>query len=201
MASLTASEREFVAPAATETTASRTTPAARKPTPVAEFSPSESWAAPVVMEETGDSAWRQFEALLNADKVDFDSTQSTLHEPRNGQAWQQTAASPLSAPNQQRLHLEAALNDVLALARTANRAAPVEDAWRKMYLLLPKVEHGGRTFSPPVPLPAEQGTWIQRRLRLRDQIEWAELAGCLREVHAFLDDLPESDWDHFGGSA
>ncbi|WP_427912789.1 hypothetical protein ACPWT1_19520 [Ramlibacter sp. MMS24-I3-19] len=38
---------------------------------------------------------------------------------------------------------------------------------------------------------------MQKRLRLRDQVEWAEGAGALAAVHAFLVALPEDEWLHF----
>jgi hypothetical protein len=37
---------------------------------------------------------------------------------------------------------------------------------------------------------------MQKRLRLRDQIEWAEQAGVLAAVHDFLAALPEEQWLH-----
>jgi hypothetical protein len=39
---------------------------------------------------------------------------------------------------------------------------------------------------------------IQKRLRLRDHIEWASASGVLAAVHSFLSSLPETDWEHFG---
>jgi hypothetical protein len=38
---------------------------------------------------------------------------------------------------------------------------------------------------------------MQKRLRLRDQIEWAERAGALMAVYDFLLGLPEEQWFHF----
>jgi hypothetical protein len=97
----------------------------------------------------------------------------------------------------ERLTLHAELGDVLALARQANRAAPARAAWDDLYHLLPAAEHGGRLFAPPPPLPIDQSTPLQRRLRLRDQIEWAEVAGVLPQVHSFLARLSDGEWTYF----
>lgn len=39
---------------------------------------------------------------------------------------------------------------------------------------------------------------MQKRLRLRDQIEWAAQAGALQGVFEFLSGLREEEWLHFG---
>jgi len=39
-----------------------------------------------------------------------------------------------------------------------------------------------------------------KMLRLREHIEWAERHGALDKVHAFLSEMPESEWLHLGES-
>jgi hypothetical protein len=152
---------------------------------------------PVVSEDASDSAWDRFDALLNADKVDFDSTQSSLHMPLNNDGWSPTRPGALPTEGKWRLQIEAEVGEVLALARQKNRAAPVPHVWDEFYRMLPRAEHGGRSHSAPPPLALDQSTPMQRRLRLRDQIEWAEVAGALREAHAFLASLADTDWTYF----
>lgn len=53
-----------------------------------------------------------------------------------------------------------------------------------------------------MPAPIDGPAWdvvspMQKRLRLRDQIEWAERAGGLASLHAFLVALSEEQWLHF----
>jgi hypothetical protein len=38
---------------------------------------------------------------------------------------------------------------------------------------------------------------MQRRLRLRDQIEWADVAGVLPQVHSLLARLADDEWTYF----
>jgi hypothetical protein len=149
-----------------------------------------------VTEDASESAWRRFEALLKGEAADFDATESALHVPRNSAGWHPTAAGTLPGALE-RLTLHAELDDVLALARKANRSSPAREAWDDLYHLLPATEHGARQFAPPPPLPIDQSTPMQRRLRLRDQIEWAEVAGVLPLVHAFLARLADGEWTYF----
>jgi hypothetical protein len=153
-----------------------------------------------VTEDAGESAWKRFEALLNGEAAEYDPTQSSLHVPRNSTQWHPTA--PGTVPGGlERLALHVELGEVLALARKANRAAPVRKAWEALYELLPHAEHAGRSYAPPAALSSDQSTPMQRRLRLRDQIEWAEVAGVLPQAHALLASLEDGEWTYFEGRA
>ncbi|HYF21319.1 MAG TPA: hypothetical protein VEA40_25880 [Ramlibacter sp.] len=93
------------------------------------------------------------------------------------------------------------LDEVMVLARRNNRACPMPEAWAALHALLPARQAGGRSHAPPPPVdgPAWAATsGMQKRLRLRDQIEWADREGALAPVHEFLAALPEEQWHHLG---
>src|SRR5687768_11645520 len=67
-------------------------------------------------------------------------------------------------------------------------------------LLSARQAGGGRSI--PAPAPIDGPAWaatsaMQKRLRLRDQIEWAERERALAAVFEFLLALPDDQWHHF----
>jgi hypothetical protein len=92
------------------------------------------------------------------------------------------------------------LEQAMSMARRNNRACPLPAHWAAFFKLLPPRVAEGRAFAPPAPVdgPAWAATSaMQKRLRLRDQIEWAERQGALQVAHDFLAALPEEQWHHF----
>ena len=92
------------------------------------------------------------------------------------------------------------VSDVMTLARRNNRACPVPPAWAAFHRLLPVREYRGSRIPPPPPI--EGTAWaasspMQKRLRLRDQIEWADRTGALMAAYDFLSAIPEEQWHHF----
>lgn len=73
-------------------------------------------------------------------------------------------------------------------------------AWSELWKLLPdKVRNSSGGWEPPLPLIL--GAWwhttgLEKTLRLRDHIEWADSHGNIEEVDAFLRGLPEHLWFH-----
>ena len=92
------------------------------------------------------------------------------------------------------------LDQVMVLARRNNRACPVPAQWAAFHRLLSRHQPQGGVAPPaPVDGPGWAATSpMQKRLRLRDQLEWAERTGVLTEVGGFLAGLTEQDWHHFG---
>lgn len=84
---------------------------------------------------------------------------------------------------------------VLAQARRFNRTCPVEPEWLRLQAIL--TEYGG--CGAPA---AMQGAAFRRepplakRIAVREQVEWAAERGCLVQVYAFLEALPEHRWVH-----
>ena len=105
------------------------------------------------------------------------------------------AGAPGVAPASQP---KATLEEVMALARRNNRSCPLPAPWAVFYELLPARVTDGAKAPPPV----DRQGWtassaMHKRLRLRDQIEWADRTGVLQHAHDFLARLPEEHWHHF----
>ncbi|MCH7225107.1 hypothetical protein [Haloferula sp. A504] len=86
---------------------------------------------------------------------------------------------------------------------TANkRLVPMPDPWNQLYGMLKNTRRkpsGG--WEPPLPLILaawDESMPIQKQLRFKEHLKWAEGQGQLQEVGAFLRSLSEEQWCHFG---
>ncbi|TFZ06258.1 hypothetical protein EZ313_06330 [Ramlibacter henchirensis] len=165
-------------------------PPTPKPTAPDPFAGSTRATVPMPIEKNSESAWQLFEALRNGE------------EPAAGhEATEQMELGPAGGPAASRAPQRAvSLEDVLQLARRNNRACPLPAPWAAFYELLPARTVDGRSVKPPASI--DRAGWtkmsaMQKRLRLRDQIEWAERAGVLQAAYDFLANLPEAHWHHF----
>ena len=168
---------------------------------------------PVAVEDDSESAWAEFDACceaLNARlarrKPRTPSGLRSLARPRDGQlakelaqplaARPQEAAPPVRASAFRR---PAGVDDLMRLARVNDRVCPTLHAWRLLYQLLPLDPLRGER----APFPVDRLRWnetpdLLKRLRLREQLEWAQARGPLDEVLHFLEQLRESQWHHHG---
>lgn len=92
------------------------------------------------------------------------------------------------------------LDEVMVVARRNNRACPLPPQWEAFHQLLPIRELHGHQLVAPQPITGPDwaaASPMQKRLRLRDQIEWAERTGALMAAYDFLLALPEEAWLHF----
>lgn len=165
--------------------------------------------APVALEETSDSAWQLFQDLQRMHGLPVASPAGGVPEPGPGPAPVRgfeptqplhvaTAAAP-SAVLRQRPAVD--LEAVMQLVRRNNRACPLPEPWAAFHAGLPPRLAGGQRF--PAPAPIDGPAWaassaMQKRLRLRDQIEWAAQAGALQGVFESLSRLREEEWLHIG---
>ncbi|MGZ5181879.1 MAG: hypothetical protein ACXWC2_15460 [Ramlibacter sp.] len=180
--------------------------AARPPSkpPAEPFFPGDRATAPMALEETSDSAWHRFEALQKSHDVQFAPTEPGHSMPSGAGAFQTTLPAgreapvlPPPVPAARRLTVD----EVMLVARRNNRACPLPARWAELHALLPAHDTRGGALQAPPPIdgPAwDQVSPMQKRLRVRDHIEWADRGGVLREVHDFLARLPEDEWLHFG---
>lgn len=83
-----------------------------------------------------------------------------------------------------------------------NRIVPKPDAWNRLYGILRNTRQkpsGG--WEPPLPLIL--GAWnhsspIEKQLRFKEHLEWAEQQDQMQEVAVFLRSLSENQWCHWG---
>jgi hypothetical protein len=170
--------------------------------PAAPLFPGDRATAPMALEESGESAWARFEALQKQHEVGFQKTELASRPP-GFDATQPLDSAPRVPPGGARAApvRQVTLEEVMTLARRNNRACPVPEVWPALHRLLPVRQAGGRSQAapPPVDGPAWAATsGMQKRLRLRDQIEWAEREAALPVVYDFLLALPEEQWHHLG---
>jgi hypothetical protein len=88
------------------------------------------------------------------------------------------------------------VDDVMLEARRHNRVCPRELPWQQLHAIL-------REASPDAPPPLVGAEYrrtapLAKRLRVREQVEWAAHRGLVGEVFAFLSVLPEAEWVHMG---
>lgn len=161
--------------------------------------------APGALEDLGDTAWQRFEELRQRSDRQFAPTEPGVRDKadtaRAFQATQPMTQRPDQAPvrsTARRRTAPLSLDDVMLVARKNNRACPMPAQWQALHDVLA----GQRQQGPAAPAPIDGSAWdavspMQKRLRLRDQIVWAERAGALAAVHAFLVALAEEQWLHF----
>jgi len=82
------------------------------------------------------------------------------------------------------------------------RLVPMPWRWNQVYGMLKNTRQkpsGG--WEPPAPLIL--AAWhhslpIEKQLRFKEHIQWAQAQGQLDELDSFLRSLPETQWWHFG---
>lgn len=181
----------------------------RKAPDPSSYSPLDRATVPAAVEENSESAWAKFEALQRGEPLDptqpmplggmpkgsYDTTQPQEPGPRAGASQQ----APLRG-DRPRTAKALSLAEVMVVARRNNRACPLPQQWAAFHQLLPIRELHGRQLGAPLPIAGAawaSASAMEKRLRLRDQIEWAERTGALAAAHAFLCALGEEDWLHF----
>ena len=162
-----------------------------KPGAPAPLFPADRATAPMALERNSESAWALFEQLQSGQEVPQEPAAPVPgYEPTEPMEMPGAAAAPS--------RVRATLDEVMALARRNNRACPLPAPWAAFYDLLPARASDGARPPPPV----DRQGWtassaMHKRLRLRDQIEWADRSGVLQQAHDFLAGLPEEHWHHF----
>ena len=169
-------------------------PFSRKRAPEERHAPSQpwdwekdTWLTPLPVPEAregGQSTWDAWhEAARELDQAfapTMPSEPAPLAQPR------EAVQPPLSA------------EALMVEARRNNRVCPLPLPWSELYGLL----EGSRYVDLPPP-PVEQGIWrqlsdLQKRLRFREYVEWAERHRRLAEMQRFMHGLAEADWLHMG---
>jgi hypothetical protein len=139
---------------------------------------------PEVEETNSESAWQMFLALQSGEGPPFSPTQPS-------------GAQPLHADLDARCAGLLTVQDVMVEARRLNRVSPCEPEWQNLHVLMKAAGVG----EPPPPMTGPEASAtpaLVRRIRIRDQVEWAAQHGVLDRVFHFFKSLPEHRWVHIG---
>ena len=151
---------------------------------------------PPASEDASETAWREFDACWEAlDRRVRETAWDLKPQPARARG----NRGPASKPPQTSQATPVQVDDVMRLARLCDRVCPTPTAWMRLQQLLRVLVPARPTDPAPVALDAlEWGTTtdLQKRLRLREQLAWAQHHGGLHVAHEFLFALSESDWHH-----
>ena len=151
---------------------------------------------PLVVEDDSEEAWQEYDACCAALEAQLRQLRNTLDRaPAGSHARLRDIEARFTAELARGIDVD----EVMALARRGRRVCPTPGAWRALYLLLPVVREGTRVLRAPYPvdlLEWHQTTDLQKQLRLREQLDWAQAHGGLERVRDFLAALRETDWVH-----
>jgi hypothetical protein len=171
--------------------------------------------APEALHGDGESAWALWNQVAKQQEHRFAPTApagpptispsgpvTMSHEERS---WAATrpASRPASAKKPQAPRRDPeplfTLDSAMLVARRNNRVCPRPPRWAEFFALLPVRKTLRGVQQPPAPITG--AAWavtpsLSKRLCFREQIEWAERAGILEDVMAFLQCMPEGDWLH-----
>lgn len=154
-------------------------------------------SVPAAVELDSATAWAEFERLR-----DGKATEPAPPGPATDPAFAPTepaGLTPTPQPPRERPKPQLTVQEVMVEARRFNRVCPKPDAWQRLYELLPPDSRTQRAAPTPISGAAWQATSaMPKRMRLRDQVEWAEQHGGLQQVMDFLKSLPEAQWHHMG---
>jgi hypothetical protein len=142
--------------------------------------------------EGGDSAWDLWhEASLRLDLAFAPTEPSGLGEMRTESGMGEAVVTE-ARPRFLTVH------SLMVVARRNNRVCPDPEHWTRLYHLLGG-EHSPDLQAPPLqPWLWPKLSGLQKRLRFREHVEWAERKGQLGEVARFMATLSEADWVHMG---
>jgi hypothetical protein len=170
------------------------------------WTPGDSIPAPEATHKGADSGWALWNEVSQQHEERFAPTapMGAASVDAHDQAWASTQPAGIGPATQPaRRHAEPlfTLEAVLLVARRNNRVCPRPRRWVELYKLLPvrATPRGVLKAPPPVMGKAWTSTpALSKRLCVREQIEWAERAGVLEAVMAFMQSMPEEDWVHMG---
>lgn len=135
-----------------------------------------------VVEKSSETSWALFQALQGQSERGFVRTRPA-----------KLAAVPEATPPQE----DITVDDVLVEVRRNNRVCPLPAIWQRLYAYLPNTgPHLAKV--PASPVEWEQVPSLEKRVRLREHIEWAAAQGVLPQVYQALRKLPEKRWHHMG---
>jgi hypothetical protein len=170
----------------------------------------DSIPAPVAIHTDGESAWAMWNEASRQHDAKFEPTAPMTMPPTAPgslspaeAAWAATrpanAVPTLPASPQREATPLFTLETAMVLARRNNRVCPRPARWVEFSGMLPPRKTLRGQLQPPA--PATGAAWdvtppLTKRLCFREQIEWAERAGLLEGVMAFMQSMREDEWLH-----
>lgn len=166
----------------------------------------DSIPAPDAVHGDGESSWALWNEVKQQHEQRFADTAPMTRAPGSPEeaAWAATQPAggalkiPKRVPKKEQVFT---LESAMLVARRNNRVCPRPAQWDAFTQLLPARKTVRGSMSPPAaPTGAAWAVTpaLTKRLCFREQIEWAERAGVLEKVMAFLQGMPEEDWLHMG---
>ena len=145
-------------------------------------------------QEGGESAWQIWEEASRRLDLAFAPTEPSSLAPMS-------TGSDLAdlLPDGKPSHLLSS-HTLMVVARRNNRACPRPVPWAALYDLLEGDRHQDLLEPPVQPWLWSHLSGLQKRLRFREHLEWAERHGQLGLVAQFMGGLAEGDWVHMGES-
>jgi hypothetical protein len=142
--------------------------------------------------EGGESTWALWHEATHQLNQAFAPTEPSMPAPLSA------GTLPKGADAAESSGAATTADALMVIARRNNRVCPRPALWTRLYRVL---EGSGYVDLPPPPV--EPWIWtklshLQKRLRFREHIEWAEQHGKLEQVARFAAGLAESDWLHIG---
>jgi hypothetical protein len=169
----------------------------------------DSIPAPEALHQDGDTAWAMWKEASEQHERRFAETMPMTQPPgmspeELGWAATQPAAGALLRQPLVPRAVEKplfTLEGAMLVARRNNRVCPRPARWDAFMQLLPAKKTLRGTQLPPA--PPTGAAWavtpsLTKRLCFREQIEWAERAGVLEAVMAFMQSMSEEEWLHMG---
>jgi hypothetical protein len=136
---------------------------------------------PEVVETNSETLWKMFVELDEQHRAGFLNTAPFL----GGTSTPATQAA-----------MALSVQVVMTEARRNNRVCPIASEWARLYGVL---QSAGTDAPPPLTgMELRRSPPLVRRIRVRDQVEWASQHGVLTEVFSFIEALPEDHWLHMG---
>jgi hypothetical protein len=167
--------------------------------------------APEAVASDGESAWALWNEVSQQHEQKFAPTSPMTMRPTapgtlgpGERAWAPTQPGgrapilPARQPEPQPLFT---LDAAMLVARKNNRVCPRPVRWTEFFAMLPPHKTLRGRQLPPA--PATGPAWnvtpaLTKRLCFREHIEWAERAGMLEGVMAFMQSMREDEWLHMG---
>lgn len=162
---------------------------------------------PEAVDSNGDSAWALWNEVKNQHEGRFADTAPLTQPP--GLAPEEIAWAPTLPAGGRLPRLPEAreaqplftLDAAMLVARRNNRVCPRPERWLAFTAMLPPRKTLRGIAQPPI--PPTGAAWavtpaLTKRLCFREQVEWAERAGVLEGVMAFMQSMAEEEWLHMG---